>query len=233
MDLLVGDLAGLSSAVRAGVEVLPASRVELRGRPLTQKRQSKPQSTPNTLKMKHLQREQCHPAGGRLGWPKYLPFRVIRVFRGPNGAFPGVANAGRVVGQAWVKPPRSHPAIFIRSVDVAGRLTRGPGQAAGYVSECGEPFYGTRVGPGWYESGTSVPRGCKLPFSVLRMLMQPSRKPLRMEGRRQSTLRSAATADENAECRAPGQSHPKPPQSHISATSMRHQCVLIANRLRL
>ena len=31
----------------------------------------------------------------------------------------------------------------IRCVDAAGGATRGPGQAAGYVWESGEPFYGT------------------------------------------------------------------------------------------
>ena len=54
--------------------------------------------------------------------------------------------------------------------------TRGPGQATGYVWESGEPFYGTRVGPGWYQGGAGLARGCKVPFSVLRMLMQASRK---------------------------------------------------------
>jgi hypothetical protein len=60
-------------------------------------------------------------------------------------------------------------------------LREGPprvtGQAAGYVWEGGEPFYGTRLGPGWYQSSNRVARGCKVPFSVLRMLMQLSRKP--------------------------------------------------------
>ena len=75
---------------------------------------------------------------------------------------------------------------------------RGPGRPAGYVSGCGEPFYGTRVGPGRYQSGTRVGRGCKVPFSVLRMLMQASRKPPRGESRRQ-----------NGECRKAGQSRPQ------------------------
>ena len=54
---------------------------------------------------------------------------------------------------------------------------RALGQAAGYVWEGGKPFYGTRVGPGWYQTGTRVGRGRKLPFSVLRMLMQVTRQP--------------------------------------------------------
>ena len=49
--------------------------------------------------------------------------------------------------------------------------TKGLKQPAGYVWESGEPFYGTRVGPGWYQSGAGVAKGYKLPFSVLRMLM--------------------------------------------------------------
>ena len=67
--------------------------------------------------------------------------------------------------------------LLIRSVDVAGWANRGFGQAAGYVWERGEPFYGTRVGQGWYQSGTRVARGCKVPFSVLRMLIQVRCKP--------------------------------------------------------
>ena len=134
---------------------------------------------------------------------KYLRFRVIPVFRGPNGAFLGVAKAGRGMEQARLKPPRSQPAIFIRSVDVIGSQIRGPEQAAGYISECGEPFYGTMVGPWWYHTATSVPRVRNPPFSLLRMLMQPSRKPPRGEGRRP-----------NAECRTgsvPGHSSAFPP----------------------
>ena len=49
---------------------------------------------------------------------------------------------------------------------------RGLGQAAGYVWECGESFYGTMAGPWWYHTATSVPRLRNLPFSLLRMLMQ-------------------------------------------------------------
>ena len=86
--------------------------------------------------------------------------------------------------------------------------TRGRGQAVGYVWEGDKPFYGTRVGPGWYQSGTRVPRGCRMPLSVLRMLMQVSRKPPPTEGRRR-----------NAECRKGGQSRPKPPASQQRGTS--------------
>ena len=71
--------------------------------------------------------------------------------------------------------------VLMLQVAKIGRL----GSAAGYVWQGSEPFYGTRVGPGWYQSGTRVARGCKLPFSVLRMLMQPSRKRLGREGRTQ------------------------------------------------
>ena len=55
--------------------------------------------------------------------------------------------------------------------------TREPGHAAGYVWASGEPFYGARLCPGWYQSGAGVARDCKVPFSILRMLMQSSRKP--------------------------------------------------------
>ena len=49
--------------------------------------------------------------------------------------------------------------------------TRVSGQAAGSISGCAESFYGTRVGPGWYQTATSVPRVRNLPFSLLRMLI--------------------------------------------------------------
>ena len=84
---------------------------------------------------------------------------------------------------------------IIRAVDDAGWENHEPGQAAGYVSECGEPFYGTRVGPGWYQTGTRVARGCKLPFSVLRLLMQVSRNPPLCEGRRRNAGQPEVTTD--------------------------------------
>ncbi len=54
--------------------------------------------------------------------------------------------------------------------------TKGRRPAAAYVWEGDEPFYGTRVCPGWYQTGAGVARGRKLPFSVLRMLMQATHK---------------------------------------------------------
>ena len=83
---------------------------------------------------------------------------------------------------------------------------RGPGRPAGYVSGCGEPFYGTRVGPGRCQSGIMVGRGCKLPFSVLRMLMQDKHKPPRGESRMQ-----------NGECRKPSKANLKPGTSQVQA----------------
>src|ERR1019366_6652132 len=108
--------------------------------------------------------------------------------------------------------------MTIKSVDAAGGQTRGPGQAAGYVWECGEPSYGARVGPGWYRSGTGVARGCQVPFPVLRMLMQSGRKPPQSH-----TGAKAEGRMKNAE------GLPKPPQSHIRATSEPPQSVLVAN----
>ena len=49
--------------------------------------------------------------------------------------------------------------IAIRYVDTAAGKNGVPGQADGSVWEGGEPFYGTRSGPGWYQGGTRVPRG--------------------------------------------------------------------------
>jgi len=75
---------------------------------------------------------------------------------------------------------------------------------------------GHRVGPGCYQSGAGAERGCKVPFSVLRMLMQTSRKPPRREDRRQK-----------AEGRKADQSHHKAiycgVQSHPKATRRLHQ----------
>jgi hypothetical protein len=56
---------------------------------------------------------------------------------------------------------------------------RGAGQAARCVWEGCETFYGTRVGPGWYQSDAGVARERNLPFSVLRMLMQATTEPAR------------------------------------------------------
>jgi hypothetical protein len=67
--------------------------------------------------------------------------------------------------------------FWIRCVDVAGGQTRGLEPRAGSISGCAEPFYGTMTGPWWYHTATSVPRVRNLPFSLLRMLMQASRKP--------------------------------------------------------
>jgi hypothetical protein len=37
--------------------------------------------------------------------------------------------------------------------------TGGLGPSAGHVWQGGEPFYGTRVGPGWYQGSAGVWRG--------------------------------------------------------------------------
>jgi hypothetical protein len=116
----------------------------------------------------------------------------------------------RGVGQARVKLPRSHAAIFIRSVDVTGRQIRGPGRAAGYGLECGESFYGTMGGPWWYHTATSVLRVRNPPFSLLRMLIQAT------PNRRQKSEK--------------GIRPPKPPPCDINATSKPPQCVLLARR---
>jgi hypothetical protein len=52
-----------------------------------------------------------------------------------------------------------------------------PGGTADSIWEGGEPFYGTRTCPVWYQSGAGVASGSNVPFSVLRMLMQASGKP--------------------------------------------------------
>jgi len=88
-------------------------------------------------------------------------FAPLRSFRGIN------VLALPEIGGAW---PLDMPMLL-------DGQTRGPRPAAGYVRESGEPFYGTRVGPGWYQSGAGVASGCKVPFSVSRMLMQANRHP--------------------------------------------------------
>jgi hypothetical protein len=84
--------------------------------------------------------------------------------------------------------------------------TRGPVQAAAFVRERRKAFYGTRVCPERCQGSAGVARGCKPPFSVVRMLMQAA------PGRTQS-----------AGCGV-GSSRGKPPK----ATSMRHQSHLKA-----
>ena len=54
--------------------------------------------------------------------------------------------------------------------------TGGLGPSVGSISGCAEPFYGTMVGPWWYHTATSVPRVRNPPFSLLRMLMQVTRR---------------------------------------------------------
>jgi hypothetical protein len=45
------------------------------------------------------------------------------------------------------------------------------GTSAASLLKSDKPFYGTSVGPGWYQSGTRITRGCKLLFSASRMLI--------------------------------------------------------------
>jgi len=78
---------------------------------------------------------------------------------------------GRVVGLPGIDGEGALEVLILREGQ-----PRGLGQAASCVSECGEPFYGTRIGPGWYQSSARVARGCGVPFSVLRMLIQVRRK---------------------------------------------------------
>jgi len=87
--------------------------------------------------------------------------------------------------------PRAEALVGLSALDLLmlrERQIGGAGQAAGSVWEGGERFYGTRVGPGWYQGTARVARGCQVPFSVLRMLMQTSRKPHRSEGRTQNAV---------------------------------------------
>ena len=102
----------------------------------------------------------------------------------------------------------------IRGVDAAGGQTTGPGQAAGYVWEGGEPFYGTRVGPGWYQTGTRVGKGVQT--AILSIANAYASQV-------QATLEAKAGCGmRNADW--PG----KATQSHINATSKPPQSVLIA-----
>ena len=81
-------------------------------------------------------------------------------------------DLGHFVSFLYFVVPTALPRI--RGVDAAGGRDRGSGAVGGYVGQGAEPFYGTRVGPGWYQTATSVPRVRNLPFAVLRMLMQVS-----------------------------------------------------------
>jgi hypothetical protein len=79
------------------------------------------------------------------------------------------------------------------------------------------PFYGTRAGPGWHQTGASVPRVRNLPFSLLRMLIRVNRKPPR-EGNAEGGGGKAEMGGENQKA---SDSYPKAPpmrhQSHIRA----------------
>ena len=112
------------------------------------------------------ERQSISDGGGTLPRPTGAPVSDPVCCARLNGAGSGTGApcrhdwpvAGRARGRRRLINPQSNPAIFIRSVDVTGRQIRGPGQAAGYVSECGEPFYVTMAGPWWYHTATSVLR---------------------------------------------------------------------------
>ena len=82
-----------------------------------------------------------------------------------------------------------------------GGHDRGSGPAAGCIWG-GEPFYGARMVPGWYQTGTSVPRGRNLPFSLLRLLMQCDRKP--PQGNPLAVSRSSYALQRHIACREQG-----------------------------
>ena len=76
--------------------------------------------------------------------------------------------------------------LTIRCIDTAGGSSQESGASAGHNWGANEPFYGTMAGPWWYHTATSVPRVRNLPFSLLRMLMQLSRRadiPVRCKDR--------------------------------------------------
>jgi len=85
------------------------------------------------------ERQSISDSGGTLprpiGAPVSDPVCRARLNSAGSGTGAPCRHDWPVAGRAWGRPglshPRSHPAIFIRSVDVTGRQIRGPGQAAG------------------------------------------------------------------------------------------------------
>jgi hypothetical protein len=103
--------------------------------------------------------------------------------------------------------------MAVRSVDTSGGANPGSGRSADYVAGCGEPFYGTRVGPGWYQSSARVARGCKAPFSVLPMLIL--RRPKATQSHIKATYEPSTWE---------GVGTYKPPSCDPHATLMRPSC---------
>src|ERR1039457_2001322 len=75
------------------------------------------------------------------------------------------------------------------------------GAGGGLFWQCGEWFYGTMAGPWWYHGTARAARGCQVPFSVLRMLIQ-----------------ATPNRGQKSEYRI---RPPKPPPCDINATPMR------------
>jgi hypothetical protein len=129
------------------------------------------------------------PAGNPLGLP------ILRLQT--PGHFWKSASRRR-----WVAGNRRR--ISIRVIDVAGGRDREFGAAGGLYWEGGELFYGTRVGPGWYQGTARVARGCQVPFSVLRRLIEATPKRPWNHPRAPTRLPQSAnkaTPGANAECR--------------------------------
>jgi len=141
--------------------------------PISLYRRDRPQASLGSHQEKsprtQLQFQPVDDPCDRVLEPRTAPPRPT-VHRWCNDGVPQVLRHGAVglpgIGGGW-----SLEVLMLRDGQ-----TRGPGWAAGDVWESCEPFYGTRAGPGWYQSGTGVARGCKLPFPVLRMLIQANRK---------------------------------------------------------
>ena len=104
----------------------------------------------------------ARPSCGGLGKPNPAApptgCRLLITSRQPASAFGFHVSGFRPPISAFSFPNLSF-SVSIRCVDAAGGAHQGPGPPAGGVLERDEPFYGTRVGPGWYQGGTRVVPG--------------------------------------------------------------------------
>ena len=124
---------------------------------------------------------------------------------------------GTVVG-GWAAGNRLRFAI--RGVDGAGGRYGEFGAGGGLFWECGGWFYGTMAGPWWYHGTARVARGRRVPFLVLRMLIQAApnrRQKFRAKGTQCDIKATPRPVDSQLIATL------KRPQSHPKATPMRLQ----------
>jgi len=122
-------------------------------------------------------------------------------------------------------PAGNRRQMGIRCVDAAGGANQGAGAGGGLCLGEVEPFYGTRVGPGWYQSSAGVTAGlerCEPLAQLLQMLMlHGGPKPPNATSKPPQSLLIANRLRPQSHLKATL----KPPQSHLKARGKRGNTV--------